>query len=80
MSDYYLTIKIHSNDRDLLDDLVLTLESVNNDLHGIQHVDVMLSGEGQKKPRQIAATALSQSCYQTEVLERWVSGREGLDY
>ena len=40
--DYYLTINIKANDRRLHDDLVVTLESVRDDLSGIKSVDIYL--------------------------------------
>lgn len=40
--DYCLSINIKANDRSLLDDLVVTLESVRDDLSGIKSVDIYL--------------------------------------
>lgn len=40
--DYCLSINIKASDRRLLDDLVVTLESVRDDLSGIKSVDIYL--------------------------------------
>lgn len=80
MSEFYLTIKIHSNDRELLDDLVVTLESLNRDLQAIEHVDVIRSDEVITEDPQLQSYIAMQSSYQTEILERWIAASEGLEY
>lgn len=74
MSDYCLTISIKTCDRNLLDDLVVTLESVNTSLDGIKDVEVLLFDDKQAGFAQLYADKLriEQPLNKTDVLERWM--------
>lgn len=80
MSEYFLTIKIHTYDRELLDDLVVTLESANRDLQAIEQVDIVRSDEVLTQEAHLQSYMAAQSCYQTEILERWIASNESQEY
>lgn len=74
MSDYSLLLKINASNRQQLDDLVITFESVNENLDGIKDVDVFLLDESRIDYACLVADEL-QSRHdwdKNEFLQRWV--------
>ncbi len=67
MCKYTLSINIISDDRELLDHLMLTLEVANGDLSNIDKVELLTSVKGVKQVSSQEPTTLQRNLF----LDKW---------
>lgn len=67
MRKYTLSINIMSDDRELLDHLMITLEVANGDLSNIDTVELLTSEKGVKQVSSHEPTTLQRNLF----LDKW---------
>lgn len=78
MSDYCLTINIKAASRHLLDDLVVTLESINDDMSGIKGIDIFIAEDDNLSVARLVPEDLREGKCLNEALflDTWMVNQE----